>query len=191
MRSVACVSVLLLIACAGAGPLRTRYLLRADVSERAGRLDAPVRIGLGRVAVAPYLDQDGIVVETEAGQVRAARQHQWAEPLSAGLRSLLRAEISDVLGYEISARPGDRLAWDFTVDVYVDRLHGSMEGTAVIDAGYWITPRVGGEAVEYRFSQSAPLPREGYPGLVDAEVVLARRLAEAIAGALETRTGRP
>jgi uncharacterized lipoprotein YmbA len=71
------------------------------------------------------------------------------------------------------------------VDVYVDRLHGTMAGTAVLDASYRITPRPGaGDGAEYRFSRSAPLPREGYPGLVDAEAELARRLAQAIAASL-------
>jgi uncharacterized lipoprotein YmbA len=78
------------------------------------------------------------------------------------------------------------------VDVYVDRLHATMGGTAVLDAGYRITPPPGaGEAVEYRFSRSAQLPREGYPGLVDAEADLARQLAQAIADSLrEMREAR-
>jgi hypothetical protein len=148
-------------------------------------LEAPIDVSLGRVAVAPYLDRAGIVVETETGQVQAARQHEWAEPLEAGLRSYLRAQISRALGYEVSARLGDRLPWDYRVDVYVDRLHATMGGTAVLEAGYRITPRLSaGESVEYRFSRSTPLPREGYPGVVDAEADLVRRLARAIADSL-------
>jgi len=184
MKNAAFFCVLLLVACAGSPAPRTQYLLRAQPSEKAGRVEAPVRVGLGRVAVAPYLDQSGIVVQTEAGQVQAARQHEWAEPLRAGLRSVLRAEMSEALGYDLSASPGDAAHWDYTVDVYIDQLHGTMAGTAVLDAGYRITPRLRvGDVAEYRFSRSAPLPREGYPGLVDAEAELARQLAQAIASA--------
>ena len=185
MRNAAFVSVMLLVACAGSSDLRTQYLLHSEPAERAGRVEAPVRVGLGRVAVAPYLDQSGIVVETEAGQVHAAREHRWAEPLDAGLRSYLRAEMSEALGYDVSASAADRVHRDYTVDVYVDQLHGTMAGTAVLDAGYRITPRLrAGDVAEYRFSRSAPLPREGYPGLVDAEAELARQLAQAIAASL-------
>jgi uncharacterized lipoprotein YmbA len=185
MRNAAFLSVVLLVACAGSSDPLTQYLLRIEPAERAGRAEAPVRVGLGRVSVAPYLDQSGIVVETEAGQVQSARQHQWAEPLAAGLRSYLRAGMSEALGYDVSARPADLDHWDYTVDVYVDRLHGTMAGTAVLDASYWITPRPGaGDVARYRFSRSAPLPREGYPGLVDAEADLARQLAQAIASSL-------
>jgi uncharacterized lipoprotein YmbA len=185
MRTFAAVFALLLISCAGSPAPRTQYLLRAELAEQSGRVEAPVRVGLGRVTVAPYLDQSGVVVETESGQVRAAREHQWAEPLGAGLRSYLGAEISASLGYDVSARPTDLDDWDYTVDVYVDRLHGTMAGTAVLDASYRITPRPGaGGVTAYRFSRAAPLPREGYPGLVDAEADLVRQLARAIAASL-------
>jgi uncharacterized lipoprotein YmbA len=193
MRNTAFLSVVLLVACAGSSTPRTQYLLRTEPAQRSGRVEAPVRIALGRVAVAPYLDQAGIVVQTQAGQVRAARQHEWAEPLNAGLRSILRAEMSEALGYDVSANPADGVHWDFTVDVYVDQLHGSMAGTAVLDASYRIAPRHGaGEVVEYRFSRSAPLPRKGYAGVVDAEADLARQLAQAIAAGLrEMGEARP
>jgi uncharacterized lipoprotein YmbA len=193
MRRAAFLSVVLLVACAGSSAPRTQYLLRAEPAEPSGRVEAPVRVGLGRVDVAPYLDQSGIVVETEAGQVQAARQHLWAEPLNAGLRSYLRAEMSAALGYDVSAGPAALDHWDYTVDVYVDRLHGTMAGTAVLDASYRITPEAGaGEVTAYRFSRSEPLPREGYPGLVDAEADLARQLAQAIAASLrEVGARRP
>ena len=185
MRNAAFLSVVLLVACAGSSTPPTQYLLRAEPADRSGRVEAPVRVGLGRVAVAPYLDQSGIVVETEADQVRAAREHQWAEPLGASLRSYLRGEMSAALGYDVSAGRNDPGDWDFAVDVYVDRLHGTMAGTAVLDASYLITPRTGtGDAAAYRFSRSAPLPREGYAGLVDAEADLVRQLAQAIAASL-------
>lgn len=185
MRSVAAVFVLLqVVACAGSAPERTRYLLRDDVQERTGRVEAPTRVALGRVSVAPYLDQAGIVVETEPGQVHAARQHEWAEPLEAGLRSTLRDGLADALGHDVSSS-GGTLPWDYRVDVHVDRLHGTMDGTAVLDASYRISPRPGsGETVAYRFVRSSSLPRAGYPGLVDAEAGLVRELARAIAASL-------
>jgi len=193
MRYAAFSLVMLLVGCAGSSVPPTQYLLRAQPAERSSRVQAPVRVGLGRVEVAPYLDQSGIVVETEAGQVQPAREHQWAEPLAASLRSYLRAEMSTALGYDVSAGPADLAERDYTVDVYVDRLHGTMAGKAVLDASYRITPRAGaGDVAAYRFSQSAPLPREGYPGLVDAAADLARQLAQAIAASLgEVGADRP
>lgn len=191
MRVAALLPALLVLACAGPSPTYTEYLLRPAAAGESGRVDPPVRVGLRRVAVAPYIDQVGIVIETEAGQVQAARYHQWAEPLQSGLRSFLRAEISAALGYEVSAIPSDEVAWDYTVDVHVERLHGTMRGTAVMDAVYLVSVSGEGGIREYRFHGSLPLPREGYPGVVDAEADLARELARSIASALREATGAP
>lgn len=188
MRTAPAVSLLLLLAaCAGSAPEPTRYLLRDGLEERSDRVEAPIRVALGRVVVAPYLDHAGIVVETGPGQVRAAHHHQWAEPLEAALRSTLRDALSRSLGYEVSARPalGGAPPWDYRVDVSVDRLHGTMEGTAVLDADYRIVPHsAAGETAEYRLSRSTSLPRAGYAGLVEAEAELVRELARAIAASL-------
>lgn len=188
MRIPALLSIPLVLACAGATPTHTQYLLGSGSEAQSGRVDAPAQVGLGRVWVAPYLDQAGIVIETEPGQVRAARYHQWAQPLQAGLRATLRAEISAALGYEVSAARSDGAAWDYTVDVQVDRLHGTMGGAAVMDASYFIA-RPGKDAVEYRFRESSTLSREGYPGVVDAEAALAAGLARSIAAALQELAG--
>ena len=152
--------------------------------------DTRIRSGYYGVAynptvVAPYLDQSGLVVEIAKGQMRAARQHHWAEPLEDALRSYLRAEISSALGFEVGIGRIERLPWEYTVDVYIDQLHGTMGGRALIEAGYRITPQIGlGEVSEYHFSSTAPLPREGYAGVFEAETDLARQLAHAIAKAL-------
>jgi len=185
VRIVAVACCALSVSCAAKAPTRVQYLLRAEPSPRSVRVEAPIHVGLGSVTIAPYLRQPGLVVATEDGQVRAANGHLWAEPLDAGLRSYLRAEISDKLGYDISASGVDRSGWDYTIDVYVDRLHGTMSGTAILDASYQITPRAGAKKVaDYRFSHAAGLPREGYSGLVSAETHLVAELAAAIVGSL-------
>jgi len=180
-----------LLSCTATTPNRVQYLLRTQPASGTVRVESPVQVGLGNVAIAPYLRQPGLVLATEVGKVRAAASPLWAEPLDSGLRSYLRAEVSRQLGYEISAARVDRLQWDYTIDVYVDRLHGTMAGTALLDASYRLTPREGGAtAVEYRFSKTVGLPREGYSGLVEAETALLGELATAIAVSLAELRGR-
>jgi uncharacterized lipoprotein YmbA len=163
--------------------LRTQYLLRAETPAHTKRIEAPARIGLGRITVASYLDQSGIVIETEEREVRAARNHQWAEPLADGLRIYLRDEIANALGEEVGIDPSDRTSWDYVVDVFVEQLHGTVAGRAVLVASFRIEAQAksSGKGVEQRFAQSKALDREGYGGLVDAEVALLRQLTEAIA----------
>lgn len=190
MRIFSLLAALLVLACTSPPPKTTRYLLPADVSEGTARIVPRVRVGLGRVSVPPYLSGSGLVIETEVGQVRPARQHLWAEPLDTGLRRFLRIEISSALGHDIGADPSQGSGWDTTIDVGIDRLHGNLEGEARLVARWRISPKEGPPA-DYRFSGSEPLPRPGYPGLVDAEVVLLRQLAHAIAASLSGSGGTP
>lgn len=185
MRTLAPFVLAGLIGCASPIPQETFYLLRSEAPDRVERLEPPLRIGLGRISVAPYLDRTGLVVETDAHQIRTARYHHWAEPLDQGLRSFLRSEISRALGYAVSAG-ADRIdARDFRVDVAVDVLHGSLSGNAWLSGSWRVTRRPGGEEVgSYGFSRSVPLARGGYAGLVDAEIDLLEQLASAIAESL-------
>lgn len=184
------VLLLLLLACAGKTPTTTRYLLPASVPPGTHRVDPPVWIALGRIQVAPYLNQAGLVVETEARQVRPARYHKWAEPLADGLRRFLSTQVSAALGYDIAADASQRQSWSYTVDVSIDRLHGTLSGEALLAAHWQVRPAAGkGESVSFRFAESQPLPREGYAGLVEAEITLVTQLAQAIADSLRQVTG--
>lgn len=184
MRAIALASVLFLVACGGSAPARTQYLLRSQTTADSGRVTLPARVGLARVVVAPYLDQAGIVVETGPNAVTPAQHHLWAEPLEKATLLFLRDEISRALDEEIGIDPSDRTLWKYGVEVLIEQLHGTMGGQAVLAASYRITPRTGASAAGYRFSRAAPLPREGYGGLVEAEAGLLRELAAAIAASV-------
>jgi uncharacterized lipoprotein YmbA len=174
-----------LFACGGKTVVRSQYLLRGEAAQTGSRATGASRVGLGRVTVAAYLDQTGIVVESGTREIQPARNHHWAEPLDDGLRIYLRTELSNALGEEVGLRPGDGEGWDYVVDVFVEQFHGKMSGEAVLVAEFRIAPSTGsGKTREYRFARSCALASEGYAALVDAEAELARQLAHAIAEAV-------
>ena len=181
MRFSLFLCAVLLLSCASTATIPTRYLLPAEVPAGTAMLDPPVWIGLGRIDIPPYLGERGIVVETGDGQVRAARQHLWAEPLDEGLRRFLRIEIANAIGHDVSSDATERAGWDITVDIRIDRFHGNLSGEALLMARWRVTRKAGEDPARYRFSAIEPLARPGYPGLVDSEVLLARQLARAIA----------
>jgi uncharacterized lipoprotein YmbA len=188
MRTFAFGCAVLLVACGGSAPVRTQYLLRAERLPQAARAAGPARIGLGQVAVAPYLDQPGIVVETGAREGRPAQNHRWAEPLSDGRRLYLWSALASALGEDVGLNPADRNRWDYVVDVFVERFHGTASGEAVLVAVFRVEPRAAAEqGTEHPFTGSLALAREGYDALVDAEVALAGQLADAIAKAVPRR----
>lgn len=185
-RFAALASVGLLVACSTPTPEPNYYLMRGEVSDTSGRIDGNFRTGLGKIVVAPYLlTSQGLVLETAPGEVRAARQHQWAEPFDAGLRWFLRGEIARELGFEVGGGLFDRKDWDFTIDVYIARLHGTMSGTAILEAFYAIRPADAAKRpLEFRFASSRALTAEGYPALVAAEQRLIGELGASIASSL-------
>jgi uncharacterized lipoprotein YmbA len=179
--------LMLLIGCSTQMSEPAYYLMRGEVPETNARMDGRIRVGIGRLLVAPYLlSSQGIVVEAAPGEVRAAHLHQWAEPLDAGLRWYLSAEIAKELGDQVGGGLTDHGNWDYTIDVYVARFHGTMSGDAVLDATYVIRAKAGSEEQrEYRFSKSQPQSDEGYAALVAAEQSLIKELAASIAQALQ------
>jgi uncharacterized lipoprotein YmbA len=190
--ALAALSLIGLAACASAPPEITYYLLRPPVDEGSGPIDAPIRVGLGRVLVAPYLQRsNGIQIETREGEIRPAAHHVWAEELAAGVRWYLRAAVGERLGHQIGSGLTDRRDWDYTVDVFVERLHGSMTGQATLVASFVLrggsTETGAPEVYEYRFAESTPLPDEGYAAVVEAEKTLLADFAGRIADALRER----
>jgi len=181
--------VVALVGCASSPSITTYYLLRGEQVDRTERVDATIRAGLGRVVVAPYLlSSKGIVLETGDGEINPANQHQWAEPLNAGLRWYLRTEIGERLGLEIGGGLTDRRDWDYSIEVLVAQLHGTMSGTALMQATFIVVPADGSQEIsQVRFSKSIPLPRDGYVGVVEAEKILVGELAGLIADSLRER----
>jgi uncharacterized lipoprotein YmbA len=175
---------LFLAGCAGT----EYYLLRSRAA-----LEAPdgavARISLGSVQVASYIDQAGIVVETDTGSLRPARYHQWAEPLRESLRDFLAREVAAKLGQPVRATPYRDTDWrqqtDTVIDLRIELLHGTRDGAAEL-AARWalVDPEARELRSEYEFSRRRALTTSGYPALVDAERALLRELAEAIAASL-------
>jgi uncharacterized lipoprotein YmbA len=187
MRSVTSLWLLLLIGCSTAAPApHTHYLMRADAPDRSESVGSLPRVGIRRVTVAPYLDKPGLVLETAPGQVRSARYHEWAEPLPEGLRSLLRGELSRLLGSDVDDAESRATSWGVAIDVAVEQFHGTAAGDALLEAS-WQIDRVAekGDAARYRFTRRQPLARPGYEALAEAQVELARQLASAIAASID------
>lgn len=187
MKTLALIILLTLVtACAGKSPpSQNYYLLPITAPAGSMRVEVPMSVGLSRLEVAHYLKQDGIVVETLEGKIRPAHYNQWAEPLSEGLRRTLRSQISEALGYEISADTLQRSSWDVVLDTEIERLHGNLAGEAILIAHWRLVPAAAPEnSVAYRFSETRALQREGYGGLVETETLLLNDLAMAIADSI-------
>lgn len=162
----------------------TYYLLRSGQPLPSGALQPSAAFALGAVEIAPYLDQPGLVMETENGQTRPANHHLWAEPVFDGVRNFLATEIAQANGQELL--PAKQSAAATVVNIRIDQLHGTLDGHANIVA-YWSLVKDDKVIALNRFTESQTLAASGYQALVDAEKALLAQLAQRIAEGLGAR----
>ncbi len=179
------VAVATLFACSTPPIPRSVYLMRGDEPSGSRAVSSPATIGIRRVSVAPYLQNPGLVVETNPGTVHGARYHEWAEPLDQGVRRYLRSELSARLSTDVDSNPILAPQWTHAVDVGIDQLHATAAGNAILVAAWRIADPTGAREVSrFRFVQRKPLQSDGYGELAAAEMSLLSDLAEAIADSI-------
>jgi uncharacterized lipoprotein YmbA len=183
MKVVYLLLVVLLTGCASQAVEPSYYLLRSKQDLSTSALSPSRDFSLGKVEIAAYLDQPGLVVETKAGEIRPASQNLWAEPIFDGVRNFLVTEIAQAHGQQLL--PTNLSKNTTVVNIRIDQLHGTLDGEATIVAYWWLV-RADEVVVLNRFSQSYALATSGYSALVDAEKVLLAELAQKIAASLVT-----
>ena len=171
-------AVILLTACGGKQIEPSYYLLRPAVAPESRQMSPSDDFALGKITIAPYLDQPGLMLKTGDGEIRPAKHHLWAEPMYEGVHSFLVKEISRAKGEDILPAKLKREA--IAVEVRVEELHGTADGRAVL-VGYWWLRRNSEVLAAYQFSESKDLTGDGYKALVQAERALLTQLAERIA----------
>ncbi len=173
---------LLLTGC-GSTPLEQHeYLLRPQKLEVVSGSRSAVL--LKPVQVAPYLDQDGVVLQTGPAEIRAARQHRWAEPLDESLSRYLQVGIANAADRPVETAPilseDDRQK----IVISVHQLHGSEDGSVRLVADY-VVENEAGERRLGSFDERIRQASDGYPALVAAHGSLLDQLSAEIAAELE------
>ena len=182
MRKILVLPFLLaLVACSSQPASNSSFLLRSDAQVQSRELRPSTEYTFGSLTVADYINNLGLVVETEDGEVREARNHRWAEPLATSIKSFLASEISAQLGEDILVQGNAEAAT--RIDVAIDQLHGNTSGEAVLVA-YWQLHSATAEKRVFQFAETEALQSDGYPALAAAEKRLLLRLALQIAGKL-------
>jgi len=184
MKNLLVILTVFAVGCASNAPEPTYYLLRTDTPGLIAET-TPASTGIGTLTVASYIDAQGLVLESGNGEVRAARNHQWADPLRESLRSFLASEISVATGRTIGTDSYRESNWERRLDIHIDQLHGSVDGSARLVANWAVIDATNHTVLaEYSFSETEPLSADGYDALVRAEKKLLSRLADAIAATL-------
>lgn len=174
--------LVLVAGCAGQPAEPDRYLLRSGEPLQTRELVPSEQFSIGRLEIAAYIDQPGLVLETADGEIHAARGHLWAEPVYEGVRRHLSVDIAQAHGEHILSN--SLMSTPVVIDIRIDQLHGTRQGTARLVAYWWL--RRNGEIVSaHQFAEEVQLTEDGYRALVSAEESLLAQLAKAIANSLD------
>lgn len=161
------------------------YLLRPSLEQSAGPFEQPPRVALGRVSIPPYLDREGIVVETGDSRVQAAAGHRWAQPLARSIRRVLQVEVARALNQPVAGSREDSRNAEVIVDVSIHQFHGSVDGEVLLAAEWQLRePRTSRVLARREFVRTALTDESGYDALVSAHEKLLTELSRAIADSL-------
>ena len=172
--------VIVLAAC-GSTPETRYYVLSSPgtvPAATAGESEGETVLGLGRISLPDYLEQAGMVMQTDDHEIRSANYHLWGEPLEQGIRrSLLRQLSADMPDFRLEAGRGSQRLLDYRLDIEVESFHGTEQGLAVL-SGRWTVYSMKEHALvaSERFSFDAVLPESGYQALVQTQAALLARL---------------
>lgn len=173
----------LLAGCAGSPQVKDHdYLLRPQKLMIGSGSRSVVQ--LKPVAVAPYLDQKGMVLQTGDTEIQVAKHHRWAEPLDEAVERYIQVSIANQANVTVESGPLTTSSEDATVTLRISQLHGSESGQVRLVAD-WKVDRGEQGAVLHSFDQTTRQTADGYPALVDAHAVLLDQLGSAIADSLD------
>jgi uncharacterized lipoprotein YmbA len=185
MRPFAVLFALLLVACARSAP--TNYYLLESSAEPVQADSLPAKtLRIARVAVPDYLDHGGIVSRVD-GQTRlvVAQFNVWAEPLSHGIRRVVREELAPrllVSGVNVQAAGED--GGDAVLFLDVWRLDGAPGGKAYAELHWILKNRRDAVLGQGSHADEEPVRGGEYTDLVRAQSALVSRFAARLAGLL-------
>ncbi|WP_426414635.1 PqiC family protein [Aestuariirhabdus sp. LZHN29] len=177
---------ILLGGCLSTPTSSSHYLLRSDAQLSDSAMATGTGVILVSVDVATYIDQDGLVLESEEGEIQTADYHLWAEPLRHSLMQFMANEVSASSGKPVGNGLQAASVGTQRLLIEIDQLHGTKNGDAVLVA-YWQLTQGSGEDKQrsnYSWSGSRPLSEDGYAALVAAEKQLLIDLAREIGATL-------
>jgi len=166
--------LLLVAACVRLGPskdLSRFFVLAPEPAAAPAVADGPV-IGVGPVTLPEYLDRNVLVTRVGPNEVDPAESYWWAEPLEDQVPAVLAQNLAGRLGASRAVTyPWARtLEPDITVRAVFTRFEADTDGTAHLEAQWWITAagseRAGSSALSEPASAAVP----------DAEVAALSRL---------------
>ena len=172
-------------ACSTRSPKANFYLLQNEFSST--ELSGSLRVGLGPVTVADYLNKPQIAIRTDTSKIRFSEFERWASDLRGLIINALQHDLAEQLGsdniFEYPWRKSDDV--DFAVILDIKRFDASfIEMSAYLEAKVKLIHGDGTSSVQsYSLTESFQEP--SFENAVSAERRLLKQLSSKIASLIE------
>jgi uncharacterized lipoprotein YmbA len=191
-------AAVLAVVAAGCTPSQPiRYFALTPLSDEVPVAETDQSIGVYPIALANYLDRNGIVTRTGPNELTVAGTDNWIEPLDLQIRGVVARNLAQLLGTDqVFVLPEQRLLpLDYTVEIAVERFDievGAADTPAepelVVLEGRWsLFARESRDVLEtapFRVTEAVAAPssfESRTTAMSDAAARLSRIIATAIA----------
>ncbi len=178
--------IFVLSACGSKPPPETQYFVLtpnvqpASVSDK----DSNNIVVLEAIQLAEYLDQPGIVLQTDVHQIQVAHYHRWAEPLKPNLHRYILETLNDKLpNYKVQSDAAfNKADSKQSLHIKVNQFNGTKDGSVIL-SGHWMLNDLNSKSIleDKSFHFEETLANDGYTELVNQLATLLEQLCSEIA----------
>ena len=185
---IACL-IMSLFACGSKPPPETQYFVLTPntVSSTSDEATFDKVLVIEPIKLAKFLDQPGIVMQTDSHKISVAHYHRWGEPIKKNMRRFITDTLKGSLSYPVMHETiglgNDVNVLSLTISI--NQFNGVADGAAVL-SGEWILLDENSGSVKTResFHHKAALTQDGYTELVNQLATLLDRLCKDISDSI-------
>ena len=179
-------ATLLLLAAGGCGstPKTQFYTLGSGLAApETVPAQAGYRVAVGPVTVPDVVDRPQLVVRLVPNRVELLEQHRWAEPLKSEIPRVIAADLTRLLGAEVSAESRGMDA-EYHVRIEIGSFESLPGDGVALDALWSVRPRAAGAGSTGRTALRVAAEGPGYEALAAAHANALAQLSRDIAAAI-------
>lgn len=175
------IAALLLSSCSTRSPEANFYLLENELSN-VDKTNT-IRVGLGPVSVADYLQKPQIAIRTNTSQIIFSEFDRWASDLRGLIISALQHDLSNELNsnnvFEYPWRKSDQV--EYAIQLDIKRFDASFEESSAYLEAKMVLSSPNGQSVARSFALTESFSGNSYAAVVSAERRLLAQLARQMA----------
>jgi uncharacterized lipoprotein YmbA len=144
------------------------FVLNPASTSTLNTKNATTLILIEPIQLAKYLDQAGIVLQTNTHEIEVANYHRWAEPLKSNLHRYILKTISTNSNRNFLDKNQANHSAVQTLTITVNEFNGTTSGKALL-SGNWRLEKIGSDEIltNHVFQYETELKTSGYPELVN------------------------